>query len=80
MLSSYLERLEKIDDAIEANYEIIKIICEDQEIFVNDDRPSMKVNQTPPVTGKNVVLGEGKTFLSDQLSTFHGGIIIIFLV
>ncbi|KAF9188364.1 hypothetical protein BGZ51_006972 [Haplosporangium sp. Z 767] len=39
MLPTYLERMEKIDEAIEANYEIIKIICEDQQIFVNDDRP-----------------------------------------
>ncbi|KAF9105460.1 hypothetical protein BGX27_009622 [Mortierella sp. AM989] len=42
MLPSYLERMEKIDTAIEANYEIIKIICEDQHIFVNDDRPVTK--------------------------------------
>ncbi|KAG0378470.1 hypothetical protein BGX24_003751 [Mortierella sp. AD032] len=38
ILPTYLERMEKIDDAIEANYEIIKIICEDLQIFVNDDR------------------------------------------
>ena len=44
MLPSYLERMEKVDDAIEANYEIIKIICEDQDIFVNDDRAIAKVN------------------------------------
>lgn len=35
--------MEKIDEAIEANFEIIKIICEDQQIFVNDDRPLAKV-------------------------------------
>ncbi|KAF8955490.1 hypothetical protein BGZ46_002630 [Entomortierella lignicola] len=44
MLPSYLERMEKIDTAIEANYEIIKIICEDQQIFVNDDRPRTKLD------------------------------------
>lgn len=44
LLPSYLERMEKIDEAIEANFEIIKIICEDQQIFVNDDRPLAKVN------------------------------------
>lgn len=43
MLPTYLERMERIDDAIEANYEIIKIICEDQQIFVNDDRSTAKV-------------------------------------
>lgn len=44
MLPTYLERMERIDDAIEANYEIIKIICEDQQIFVNDDRSTAKVS------------------------------------
>ncbi|KAF9576739.1 hypothetical protein EC968_005512 [Mortierella alpina] len=44
MLPLYLERMEKVDDAIEANYEIIKIICEDQDIFVNDDRTITKLN------------------------------------
>ncbi|KAF9434261.1 serine/threonine protein kinase, CMGC group [Entomortierella beljakovae] len=43
MLPTYLERMEKVDEAIEANYEIIKIICEDQQIFVNDDRPLAKL-------------------------------------
>lgn len=38
--------MEKIDEAIEANFEIIKIICEDQQIFVNDDRPLAKVKAT----------------------------------
>ncbi|KAG9069223.1 hypothetical protein KI688_010120 [Linnemannia hyalina] len=42
MLPTYLERMERIDDAIEANYEIIKIICEDQQIFVNEDRATAK--------------------------------------
>lgn len=45
MLPTYLERMERIDDAIEANYEIIKIICEDQQIFVNDDRSTAKVRK-----------------------------------
>ncbi|KAH7047893.1 N2227-like protein-domain-containing protein [Linnemannia elongata] len=44
MLPTYLERMERIDDAIEANYEIIKIICEDQQIFVNDDRSTAKLD------------------------------------
>ncbi|KAI1315899.1 hypothetical protein EDD11_000213 [Mortierella claussenii] len=44
LLPKYLKRMEKIDEAIEANYEIIKIICEDQQIFVNDDRPMAKLN------------------------------------
>ncbi|KAI7819628.1 N2227-like protein-domain-containing protein [Gamsiella multidivaricata] len=35
LLPSYLERMEKVDEAIEANYEIIKIICEDQQIFLD---------------------------------------------
>ncbi|KAG0306044.1 hypothetical protein BGZ98_003066 [Dissophora globulifera] len=43
MLPSYLERMEKVDAAIEDNYEIIKMICEDQQIFVNDDRPMVKL-------------------------------------
>ncbi|KAG0243489.1 hypothetical protein BGW41_002029 [Actinomortierella wolfii] len=40
MLPRYLARLDEIDRAIEANYEIIKIICEDQQIFVNEDKPT----------------------------------------
>ncbi|KAG0083413.1 hypothetical protein BGZ92_010802 [Podila epicladia] len=44
LLPSYLERMEQIDEAIEANFEIIKIICEDQQIFVNDDRPLAKLD------------------------------------
>ncbi|KAF8944723.1 hypothetical protein BGZ47_003789 [Haplosporangium gracile] len=44
MLPTYLERMERIDDAIEANYEIIKIICEDQQIFVNDERSTAKLD------------------------------------
>ncbi|KAF9921641.1 hypothetical protein BGZ65_010197, partial [Modicella reniformis] len=44
MLPSYLERMEKVDVAIEANYEIIKIICEDQQIFVNEDRSTIKLD------------------------------------
>ncbi|KAF9159218.1 hypothetical protein DFQ26_006805 [Actinomortierella ambigua] len=41
LMPRYLGRLEEIDRAIEANYEIIKVICEDQQIFVNEDRPMM---------------------------------------
>ncbi|KAF9405668.1 hypothetical protein BGZ94_003423 [Podila epigama] len=44
LLPTYLERMEKVDEAIEANFEIIKIICEDQQIFVNDDRPIAKLD------------------------------------
>ncbi|KAF9363058.1 hypothetical protein BGX34_004974 [Mortierella sp. NVP85] len=38
--------MEKVDAAIETNYEIIKIICEDQQIFVNEDRPIAKLDAT----------------------------------
>ncbi|KAF9978006.1 hypothetical protein BGZ73_004131 [Actinomortierella ambigua] len=41
LMPRYLARLDEIDHAIEANYEIIKIICEDQQIFVNEDKPMM---------------------------------------
>lgn len=51
MLPSYLGRMEKVDEAIEANYEIIKIICEDQQIFVNDEL--VKVETTQAVTFDN---------------------------